>query len=393
MSAKARANANLATYFENNLLVLVCILPLLVPFGLSRNIDLQAMVVVLSGALAWTAVLLRQRQQKMRLNLMLLCIGLYCLACTVSWLVHASVLNAFGGALARLGSLELLSAVGIGLALAHLPRQRLVTALYASIIVLALISLPYNLLTAHHLVRIGGLLHQPDFFAVIVGVGLLLGADVWQKAPKYRPYLAAGQAYLVIVLVMTQTRAVIALLLLLTLSGLWLSGLTIKRKTLLSLVSLALIAMGFFSLQAVLPGRLTNGHYADQSVSYRLSLQGYAVKALPKKPPAGYGAGSLPQALPCRRLTTPALQATCHEGHYFDSSHNVYLDRLLALGWLGGLSFIGLVILALFKGSHQRNVFWYITLLIALYYLTNPTDLEIELLMWVALCRAAPILQ
>jgi O-antigen ligase len=89
-------------------------------------------------------------------------------------------------------------------------------------------------------------------------------------------------------------------------------------------------------------------------------------------------------------LQSPALQKTCHQGYFFNSSHNIFIDRFLAVGWLGGLAFLALAVLAIYKALRAqpevRIVGWAL-LLIACYYLTNVTNVTLELLLWVLILR------
>jgi hypothetical protein len=101
-------------------------------------------------------------------------------------------------------------------------------------------------------------------------------------------------------------------------------------------------------------------------------------------------AGNLADALNCSRLAGKQLKATCKQGYFFNSSHNIYIDRALGIGWLGALAYIAIIVLAIRKGLRvkpESKIFAYGALLIGLYYLTNVTSLTLELLFWILLMR------
>ena len=84
------------------------------------------------------------------------------------------------------------------------------------------------------------------------------------------------------------------------------------------------------------------------------------------------------------------MQTTCRQGYFFNSSHNIFIDRVLAIGWLGGLAFLAIVMLAIYRGLRGKQELWvlgYAVALIGFYYLTNVTSVTLELLLWVLLMR------
>lgn len=383
--------ASFARIIESNVLLLVCILPFLVPFGLTRNIGLQGLVVTLTGLLAWFAVWLRKPKLPAFVTGALITYVAFCL---LSLIGRFSQVNLLGGALMRLGSLELISCVGIGLCLRQIDYTQLLRWLYISLATLGVISLPYSIHQAHHLVRIGGLLHQPDFLAVVLAVGFLLGIALWRHSSRrWRLLITLAQAYLLVTIFLTQTRAVILILFLVLLICLW-QEVGISRRTAIGTVILGLVLLaGSLGMRHVTDGRLTDESFASESISYRLDLQSYGVKAALHKPILGYGAYGVTTALACSTLHADALLKTCQSHYYFDSSHNIYLDRFLELGWLGGISFVILVAGLLWYGFRRPSkvsMFAYGALVIALYYFTNVSGLEIETVFWIMLFRCLP---
>ena len=389
------STASLAYVCRYVSLLLAGCLPFLVPLDPVRNIDLQGLLLLVSGSFAWCAVLLHYRKTLRLTNrLSQVLLAIFAVACLVSFLANPHYgYDFFGAPYIRLGSAGLLACIGIGLLTKTVPLKQLLVYLYGIILGLAAISVPYNLGRLHSLSRIGGVFAQADIMACFVGCGLLIGLGLLLRYKRQRPYILAGQLFLGILLLLTQTRAV--LLLVIGLYILWelqtWGKAGMKRIVICLFTSVLLLGI----LHYIAPGRLTSASYADQSVRYRLSLQNYALKASRQKPLWGYGPGNLADALRCPSLPAGPLQTTCHQGYFFNSSHDIFIDRVLAIGWIGGVSYLTIVLLALYTGlrSHKPEIriMGYAALLITCYYLTNVTSLTLELLLWVLLvqCLAA----
>lgn len=368
-------------------ILLITSLPFVVPFGAVRNIDMQGLLLVIAGVLAWAVLLLRPKDWRWSASrIFSIFISSFALACLVSLFANPHFgYDLLGSPYLRLGTAGLLSCIGCGLLLARLPAERLVIWLYASITVFALISVPYNEVRLHTLYRIGGLFAQADVFACLLGCGLLMGLQLLHSYPRWRQRLLVSQFLLLSLLVLTETRAVLAAVLLL--SAVWaLQGRTyraIARGAAIYFVMLVVLLVG---LHFLAPSRLTDVGYASDSLRYRLRLESNALQASRHKLWWGYGAGNLADALACPNLSGRELQATCHEGYFFNSSHNIFIDRALAIGWLGGLAFAAIICLSAYRGLRGQGstrLFGYIISLIAIYYLTNVTSLVLELLLWI----------
>jgi O-antigen ligase len=386
----AASIGRMAGVCRNTSLVLAGCLPFLVPFDPARNIDLQGLLLIISGGFAWFALLLGRRQTLKplgRLDSALL--GIFAACCLISLAVNPHLGYDFLGApYIRLGAAGLLACIGIGLLLTTVPRQRLLTWLYAMVLGLSVVSVPYSWWHFHSLLRIGGVFSQADIFACFIGFGLLLGLEMLVLYPRRRHILMSIQVFWIGLLLLAQTRAVLILVIAICL--LW--ELRKRRGDKFKLAVLygaaALLLVG--GLHYFTPNRLTNTAYASESIHYRLALQGYALKASEQKPLAGYGPGNLADALACAKLPAGQLQTTCRQGYFFNSSHNIFIDRVLAIGWLGGLAFLAIVMLAIYRGLRGKQELWvlgYAVALIGFYYLTNVTSVTLELLLWVLLMR------
>lgn len=365
-------------------------LPFLVPFDTFRNVELQGLLLIISGGFAWCALILRYREILKSLDwLNQVLLGTFSASCLISLLVNPHLgYGFFGAPYIRLGAAGLLSCVGIGMLLTTAPRQQLLTWLYAMILGLSAVSVPYSWWHFHSLLRIGGVFSQADVFACFIGCGLLLGLEMLRSYPRHRHTLMSIQVFWIVLLLLSQTRAVLLLVIILCL--LWefhyRGSKALKPVMLYSATALLLLG----GLYYFAPDRLTNTAYASESIHYRLVLQGYALKASEQKPVLGYGPGNLADALPCSRLLAKPLQTTCQQGYFFNSSHNIFIDRVLAIGWLGGLAFLAIALLAVYKGLSSGPgalIFGYVIMLIGGYYFTNITSITLELLLWVLMLQ------
>ena len=368
-------------------LVLAGCLPFMVPFDAARNIDMQGLLLLIAGGFAWITVLVERQVRLEPLSQWLLSIFLAC--CLISLLVnpHKSY-DLLGAPYIRLGAASFLAYVGLSLALKRVPTERLINYLYIGSIGLAVISLPYYLLKYHSSSRIGGLFAQADIFAAFLGCGLLLGLHILQKYSSWKWQIYAAQIFMAALLVLTGTRAVlISVILLWIIWQFQFNRTRLRRYALLYAATILILLAGL----SVLPSnRVTSSRYAAISIGYRLTLQSFAVRASSEKPLWGYGSGNLADALSCSRLTAKALQATCHQGYFFNSSHNIFIDRFIGIGWIGGSAFLLLVIRSIYKGvinKKEPTVITYVMALLLLYYLTNVTSVTLELLFWVILLR------
>lgn len=293
--------------------------------------------------------------------------------CALSAIVNPGVAqNLLGSPYIRLGSLGLIACIIIAWLTSAIREKALALYIYLLIAGLAVLSLPYTWLKFESLDRIGGLFAQPDILAALVGCGFLIGLRL-NLSSKYKYLLWISQAFLGALILLTQTRSIVILIILIICIQI-----VLRRQWKM----LAVIGVATLGIYTLVPGRLADQAYAQESLAYRWQLQTSALEIAATKP-FGYGAGSLVNALDCQNLKGNLLAETCSEGFAFNSSHNVFLDRFLAVGWLGGLGFLSLVFLAIFRGIKNNNVFVWPLILIGGYYLTNVTHVVLELLLWI----------
>ncbi len=380
----------LADTFRKLAVVFALSLPFLVPYGgPGRNTDMQGLVLLLAGACGWAVIALERFAALRALDKPVrVLLFVFALSCLGSLLSPHFAYNVLGAPHVRLGIAGLFACIGCGLALRSVELKRFMTWLYGTLCVLAGVALPYAWIRFHDLARLGGTFAQADIFAVMLGCGLMLGIWMLREYPGKRPYLLAGQILLAVLLVASGTRAVIILmLLLLPLCA------KVRWRSWGWVIYGSLCVALLLAAQAAAPSRVTDVRYANESLRYRLDLQGASLQASWKRPVAGYGIGNLADALDCSRLQKPRLKATCRKHYFFNSSHNIFLDRTLALGWIGGLSYFALFAYAIWRGlrakDRSKHVLAFCLLLIGLYYWTNVTSVSLELLAWVLLLRIA----
>lgn len=385
-----RLDLRLYEIVRNASLIIVICLAFLVPFDSSRNIDLQGILLIVAGVLAWFAIALKYKYFVSILDSkIMLLLGILITSIIVSAFVNPNVgSNLIGAPLIRLGSLGLIACIGVGILSLDIQPKQLINWLYGIISLIAITAVPYYIFVFESVERIGGVFAQPDILAVILGCGVLLGFDVIKKYPDKLQYLGLVQIYMFILLLMTQTRVGLLLTLILSCVWIWQTQTNLKKRQIYIIFGAFIILV--FSLISFLPSRITDTEYAKTSVTYRINLQQSAIQQTYKKPITGYGIGNIADALDCRKLGDQSLQNSCNDGYYFDSSHNIYLDRVLGFGWISGIAYLFLVLLTLWRGFHKTTdirIFAYCGLLIALYYLTNVTSLTLELLLWVLLLQ------
>jgi O-antigen ligase len=382
-------NLEIAT---DSVLLASCVLPFLIVLPLSQDIDMRASLLLLVGLVAIIIVVFyRKTYFPVFSKSAFYILSVFVAFTVVSLLMHPSAVDAVGTPLVRLGGLSLLACAVCGLLLTEVPTKKLMIWLYSTSLLIAVVSVPYNYLTLHYLMRLSGVFQQADTLAVWLACGFLIGLVIFPLYPLWRRQLYAGQAILLVVLLMTQTRAVIALLALILMIIILKSGYRTSRRYVMAGLILCVLVFLLGVGHLLSPNRLSDAGYASSSVQYRLSLQSYGLKASLHKPIWGYGYGNVTSALRCQSLHDPALQNTCSRGYYFDSSHDIYIDRILSIGYVGGLAYLLFVVRAIYSGLQKNGseqYFAWAALLVSLYYLTNVTNIEVELLFWILISRA-----
>ncbi|HEY4964067.1 MAG TPA: O-antigen ligase family protein [Candidatus Saccharimonadales bacterium] len=383
---------SLATVCKYSAVSLVCLLPFLVPFTPNNNIDLQAYILIIAGLLAAISLLIKP------VNI----IKLYSKSsCVLVGVVLASYLlsslttshlgyNLFGAPYFRFGLLGLISVILLALLINQSAKTKLSLYLFIYLCLLNLLAIPYTLYRLQSLYRFGGFYSQADLMAMMLGLNIVFGLDLIIKAKTkmHRLLIEMICLALFLELVLTQTRTVIYLVIIIGLIWYFIQfGLKIKKQALF--FGLAVIAI-FISTNYLVANtaRLTSVDYAKDSISYRLNLQQDTAGQSLKKPLTGWGPGNIADAVNCKYLNQPELKKTCAQNFFFNSSHNIYLDHILMVGFIGGLAYLIFIVFNLYKSLKtgvKNNIFWFSSLLIGAYYLTNVTNIELETLFWISI--------
>lgn len=371
---------------------LVCLLPFVGVLGLRRGSFVQLVLILIAATTAATRLIYKKNRKLNFPKLAKYLLSVYGVFIFISLVIYRNANSWFGyfhDKIDSTGSLALLAIICVALMLYSVNQTRIIKYLYISIIGLSISGLVQQI-ESHSLIRIGGLLHQPDLLSIYMALGLILGTILYVKLPKYKYYIIAGQILLLAVLVLTQTRATLILTLLIFALIILRSRLRLNLKIIYLALLITCSALIFIFSSTIVSSRLSSVSYATSSIKYRGDLQAYALNESASSPIYGYGGGNLKSALPCSRVKSLDLMQTCSQGYYFSSSHNIFLDRILQYGWIGGLSYLGFIAYSLYLGLWSKGVtryFAYCALLISVYYLTNVTSLGVEALLWLFLLQ------
>lgn len=388
-----KAHANRYWRICANISLILCLsLPLLIPFGADKNIEMQGLILIVAGIFAWLSLLPTIGQSLKIIGIFeKSLLFIFILSLILSLVVTPNLgYNFFGAPHIRLGVAGLLACIGCGLLVQRIRHKQLISSLYVLIVGATLISYPYCLIRHVPLTRFGGIFAQPDILGVFLGCGILIGAYMSLQAEyrRFRLYITLSQIILFGSLLLTQTRA--AILLVVVLLVFWYTLHNKKISIIHFIGCLVFAGLLLVAGNSLVPSRLKDLSYVSTSANYRLLLQVEALSASWNRPVFGYGPGNLADALDCQRLSASQLQETCSEGYFFNSSHNIYLDRILAFGWIGGLAFLLLVATAVFRGlqgGSKVQIYAFCLMLVALYYFTNVTGIILELLLWIFIFR------
>lgn len=356
----------------------------LVPFDSGRNIDLQSRVILLAGLLSSTVLVFTYRQLQTSLTrvVWLLLFVIIATLLISSFISPEIKLNFFGLPYVGVGAFSVIASLAFALHFnLYSSYRQSVATLYVAIVAVSAISIPYALLNQTVSGRLGGVFMQPDIMACIVGCGLLFGVQILSWNYISKNYLYIAQLFLAVTLLVTETRAVIYSII--VFFGIYAVRKCSTRQLYAMIISAVLAVV---VIQQYVPSRLVDVKYVTDSVAYRLSLQEVGLIAAFDRPFIGSGIGSVPSILDCSNLQAESLQMTCSEGYYFNSTHNIFLDRILAAGMIGGICIILLNIYAIaYSFSRKKYVFCSTLALITVYYLTNVHNATLDLLYWIIL--------
>jgi hypothetical protein len=245
------------------------------------------------------------------------------------------------------GVLSLLSIVLLAWLAAPRINKRTLRYLFWSMAAVALISLISSLPSIAEGQRLAGIVLQPNILAIILGCGYIAG--LYAKGYQHSRLRAAGLLVVVIAILLTQTRAVILLLPAIA-APLLLRLPTSRRKYAWLALAAAVVCA------ALIAPRITSLDRLAYGVTYRYDLAAYGVQNMTVMPPWGFGPDALSTVSGDYFPLPASLQATTvTDQKLLESTHVVVIDRFLEYGWLGGLSYLLLIVLFIVQGVKKRH--------------------------------------
>ncbi|NDC22383.1 hypothetical protein EBZ57_03380 [bacterium] len=357
-----------------------------------KDAQLKLTILVVLGAYSWLKILF------FRLNKIHWGFASYLIAALVVLLIMIGCLssgykNIAGIYFSQISVVPLLAIIGIALNSSFLKPQFIAKGVFVSSALVAFLAFPYDMLRYHELIigRLNGTLAQSNILAVYISAGLIIGF-YWLVTNTYKDkkyILVAVEAYMLFMVVLTQTRFIVILLSLMALTYFALSAKKDKKLVVIAIATILFVIGSVF----VANNRQIGPKAIDNSISYRLHLQSKAFSGDSIKPIQHNGTDRLMNKLDCKNLRqSNDLSKTCDRGFIFTSYHNQFIDRTVQFGWLTGIIYIAVVALGLVEFYRQRKTGVLLALgsaflLIVLYYFTNITSIELELLLWLLLAK------
>jgi len=290
------------------------------------------------------------------------------------------------------GSLVLISFILLGLLAALQSQSFILSLVYVFAVVVGIDSYRVAFFNSQGFSRFFGIFEQSDVLAEIIGLGLLLNAYFYTKfvQHKYRTAFFGIEAMLAGVLYLSGTRFVIVTSVVLSLVLFWYLKAHRKEVAFLYAAAAAIFLIFSFTIHVT---RITGVADYGSSVSYRLELQNITLRQVQSVPLLGVGVGNIEHVIPCQKLlSVRVLRKTCADGFIFSSSHNIFLDRILQFGLLAGLLYLAIFGMTILRALHAKLtaelvVMLLLELSICLYFLSNVSLPEIELLLFVLNCN------
>lgn len=353
-----------------------------------KDAQIKLVILIVIGAYSWARILFFRLQQIEWGYVSYLIVALVVLLALIG-VLSSGTKNIFGIYYSQISVLPLLAIIGIALNASFLKAEFVARAVFVSSALVAFLAFPYDMLRYHELIigRLNGTLIQANILAVYISAGLIIGfywlATNTFEDKKYS--LMAVEAYMLFMIILTQTRFIVILLGLMAMVYFALSP---KKDTKIYIAALATILFVAGSV-IVVNNRQIGPAAIDQSVSYRLHLQSKSFSGGSIKPIQTNGTDKLLNKLDCKNLNdSEDLARTCSRGFIFTSYHNQFIDRTVQFGWIFGIAYVAINVTGLVVFYRQRRNKLFVALgsactVIVLYYSTNVTSIEIELLLWI----------
>ncbi len=307
------------------------------------------------------------------------------LACSILFLLLTSYpMDALiGNPLVHPGVLSLCSSVAVGLLITTFDKDQLFRYTYNIIVGWGAINFLFWVVGGGD-TRLGFLDSQVIYAAFLFAIGIILGCWHFMHQTLPRRYVVSSSLFLLLCLLLSQTRAAIILLAIYLLFT-YRAALIPKRKAVAGIaVGVVVIVIGFSSYFS----RLIDYSYMAESVTYRASLIGASLPASPSQLLIGGGIGSIEDNIHAKGQQFPALAEDIKDGIIFESSHNYYADILVERGAIVLILFLLLLVVTLrhYKRSGRHSpLIWSVVVFSLVYLLVNNINIQMELILWVGI--------
>jgi hypothetical protein len=275
--------------------------------------------------------------------------------------------------------LSLYSSLLVAIWLSTLPRVKLLIGSYGVIVGWAAINFMWWIAgNTNH--RLGFLDSQVIYAAYLFAVGLMIGCRLYYRRYVSRRWLRWTLLFLLLCLVLSQTRSALTLVGLYLLYIYW-PAVARHRRTILwlggGLIAVVIVLNFYFS-------RLSNLPYLSKSVEYRLQLAAASFPEQPKKLWLGGGIGSIEWNIHSRGSAYKLLAPDIADDIVFESSHNYFIDVLVERGVVVLLLFGGLMAASVARRTTDRDAALIKGLLVfsLAYLFMNNINIQMELLTW-----------
>jgi len=376
------------TDFLDRYLIVPCLLiPFLVPsLNIYNDFILKVYVICVIGLYSWIRFIFKKKYQLLDIKYTYT-LAVICLLLLVNIVLNHSNYSLFGGINIQVGSVGLLSVIGIALNIINQPKKDLLIGLFLSCVMLSLFSIyfQYRVYGTVNSARFIGPFFQSDVLAVYLGAGLISGISLFFKSKSINKnsLLIIGELAILTGIIFTQTRLVIILVFLLLMIYLLMRS----NRSFKIYIPFFLMCIVSISLAVSVSNRSYSPNNLFNSVAYRLDLQYSAIKNSSSSFLIGRGSEGITEDLSCRNMKDfYPLRQTC-KNYIFLSTHNVYLDDSILFGYLVGILFLLISIYSIYKsikaGNNDLLVVGLILSLITIYYFSNVNSIELELLFWI----------
>ncbi len=380
------------TDFLDRYLIVPCLLiPFLVPsLNIYNDFILKVYVICVIGLYSWIRFIFKKKYQLLDIKYTYTS-AVICLLLLVNIVLNHSNYSLFGGINIQVGSVGLLSVIGIALNSINQPKKDLLIGLFLSCVMLSLFSIyfQHRVYGTVNSARFIGPFFQSDVLAVYLGAGLISGISLFfkNKSINKNILLIIGELIILSGIIFTQTRLIIMLVFLLLMIYLLMRS----NRSFKIYIPIFLICIVSISAVVSVSNRSYSPHNLFNSVAYRLDLQYSAIKNSSSSFLIGRGSEGITKDLSCRNMEDfYPLKQTC-KNYIFLSTHNVYLDDSILFGYLVGILFLLISIYSIYKsikaGNNDSLVVGLILSLITIYYFSNVNSIELELIFWLLVSK------